>query len=409
MPYDLLIKNGTLLDPAQHSHGAADVAIQDGQIARVEPDIPSETASQVMDGRGMLVVPGLIDLHTHVARDIVALSADPDAIGVHSGVTTLVDAGSVGFTNFPGFRKFVIAEAQTDVFSFLHLSPVGEVVLPETAYEAVDTGKMLALIEANRDRIKGIKIRAVANFIHDPQDLLATARAVASQAGLPLMVHLGLDRGEQVDPQILQQFTNRLLDTLEQGDILTHVYTYKPGAVISPEGEPLLALQRALERGVLLDVATSFGHLSIPLAQKAMRNGLLPHTLSTDLTAGSFTRPELLSLTSVMSLFMAMGLSLGQVVAMASANPASAIREQTRRGAVKAGMLADLTLLEQLHGDFLFGDGAAGNFIHGESYLVPKQTIKNGRVFTIRERFERDILGNPLRRITKEVHKTTDH
>ncbi len=147
--------------------------------------------------RGKLVCPGLIDTHAHVSRDLVSLAVDPDEAGVFAGVTSVIDAGSTGYLHLPPFRKYVIAQARTDVFVFLNISPFGEVVLPEVGFDLVDEGAFLATIEDNRDVVCGIKVRAIGELIYATKiDVIDLAVRIARKAGLPLMVHLGMGFNE---------------------------------------------------------------------------------------------------------------------------------------------------------------------------------------------------------------------
>ncbi|MBX7236261.1 MAG: amidohydrolase family protein [Caldilineales bacterium] len=381
MPADLVIHGGVLIDPAHGIYGPHDLAITGGRVSEVTAAaIPPTAGRQSLDARGLLVTPGLIDLHAHVAETIIDLGVAPDRAGVQAGVTTVVDAGSTGYATFAAFRRFVLSPASSDVFCFLHLSPVGEAVLPEVGYQAIDQAAMLAVIDRNREVIKGIKLRAVANVIGRADfDAVATARALADAAGLPLMVHLGIGLDERTPPdEVITAFLRRLLAALRPGDILTHVYTPKPGGVIGPDGATLPEFRQAVARGVLLDVAAAAGHLSFETARAGLAQGLLPTTLSTDITSLIAGRPHFASLTVLMSKFLALGLSLEQVVAMTTLGPARALNETHRRGSLGIGMPADITLLERLTGEFVFADGRAGHAIAGREMLIPRLVIKAG-------------------------------
>jgi dihydroorotase len=238
MAYDLLIKGGQVIDPpgsrvsdpAQGIQGRRDVGIEQGKIAAVAPDVPPAEAREVIDATGLLVTPGLIDLHTHVADAIIPLATAPDEVGVRSGVTTVCDAGSAGYANMRGFAQWVIPQAQTDVFCFLHLSPVGEVLLPEIGWEHVNPARMAEAIQAHRDLVKGVKLRATVNLIEKLGiEALKTAKRVAADAGLPVVVHLGIDAGETIADAALDVFTREMLSLLDQGDVLTHAFTKKGG------------------------------------------------------------------------------------------------------------------------------------------------------------------------------------
>jgi len=388
MDYELLIKGGEVVDPAQGIQERRDVGIEQGKIAAVEPDISPAEAREVIDATGLLITPGLIDLHTHVAEAIIPLATAPDEVGVRSGVTTVCDAGSTGYANLRGFIQWVIPQAQTDVFCFLHLSPVGEAVLPEIGWRHVEPARMLEIIETHRDVVKGVKLRATVNMIESLGIAgLRTAKQVAAEAGLPIVVHLGIDAGETMADDALDAFTREMLSLLDRGDVLTHVFTKKKGGVVRPDGSARPGLREAVARGVVLDVAAALGHLDFQIARSAIGQGLLPNTLSTDFTVALLHAPVPFSLPVLMSEFLALGLSLSQVVEMSAANPARVLCEEHRRGSLRVGFPADVSIFEMLEGDFLFVDGRDGNRLRGNRLLVPRLTVKRGAKIEISPRF----------------------
>jgi dihydroorotase len=395
--YDVLLKGGTVVDPAQGLHALRDVAVTDGKIATLEEEIPAGEAKRVIEAQGMLVTPGLIDLHTHVAEAIMPIALTPDEAGVRSGVTAVCDAGSVGYATFNAFKQLIIRSAHTDVFCFLHVCPTGQAVSPEICWEGVDPQRMLQLIEAEREIIKGIKIRANGHVVAHPDlEMLRLAKTVAVQAGLPLMVHIGLSSEEQVSDEVLRAFNRQMLALLDPGDILTHPYTQRRGGVIQPDGGIPLKLRAAAERGVVLDVAPAKSHFSFELARIALEQGLFPTTLSTDITCTNYQGPALFSLPVVMSKFLALGLSIDDVVAKATLAPARILGEGHRRGSLKPGFAADVTVLEQLQGEFLFSDGVAGHTLMGDQLLEPRLTLKDGVEFEASSRFRDHVPGEPI-------------
>jgi dihydroorotase len=388
MAHELLVKGGRVVDPAQGMNAECDIGIDQGRIAALAPNIPASEAEMVIEAQGLLVTPGLIDIHTHVAEGIVSLAAAPDQAGVHAGVTTVCDAGSTGYANFDGFGRYVMPRAQTDVFAFLHLAPVGEAVLPEIGWQHVSAEKMLETVQANPGIIKGVKVRATMSMVAAlGPNALQKAKQVASDAELPLVVHLGIDAGESVsDPEWKAQ-TEGMLSNLEPGDVLTHVYTKKQGGLFEPDGGPVSGLREAMERGVVLDIASAIGHLDFQVARKAIDRGILPDTLSTDLTRGLLTAPVPFGLPVLMSEFLALGLDLDRVVGMATANPARVLGEESTRGSLRVGLPADISIFELLAGDYVFIDSRDGNVLRGEALLVPKATLKRGVRFKPLPRF----------------------
>jgi dihydroorotase len=397
MSYDLLIKGGEVIDPAQGIHGPYDVGISQAMIAALAPDIPAGEATNVIDATDLLVTPGLVDIHTHVAEAIMPIAVTPDEAGVYTGVTTVCDAGSTGYANFNAFRKLIMSQAQTDILCFLHLCPTGQAVYPEIAWEYVDPGRMLKIVEENREIVKGIKLRIGKNVVEGPGiELVKTAKRVAAEAGLLTAIHIGLDRDADLPDDVLTAFNREMLPLLDSGDILIHVFTHRKGGVIRPDGSVLPELKDAMDRGVVLDVAPAQSHLSFELARMALDQGIVPTTISTDITVTNYQGPVLFSLPVVMSKFLALGLSLYDVVEKTTAIPARVLGEEQRRGSLTVGMPADVALFELAEGEFLFSDGTAGNILPGERLLIPKLTLKQGVEIATRPRFKNYVPGEAL-------------
>jgi dihydroorotase len=195
---DVIIRGGRVIDPASGVDELMDVAVAEGKILALDAQLQMKS-KQVLDAAGKLVCPGLIDIHAHVSRDLVSLAVDPDEAGVHAGVTTVNDAGSVGYLHLHPFRKYVITPSRTDIFVFLNISPFGEVTLPEVGFDILDETAFLETIEANRDIVRGIKVRAIGELIYaNKVDVIDLALRVARKAGLPLMVHLGMGFNEPI-------------------------------------------------------------------------------------------------------------------------------------------------------------------------------------------------------------------
>jgi len=359
--YELLIKGGMVVDPAQGIHDQRDVGISQGKVVALASNILGE-AKKVIDAEGMVVTPGLIDIHTHVADGLFRLAVAPDKVGVLSGVTTVCDAGSLGYFNYEGLKRFVIPQARTDVFSFLHISSTGQPIIPEIwSWQNIDVEETLKTVAANRETIKGIKLRAIA-FADDK----------------------------------INEFTREMLPLLDKGDILVHVFTHRKGAVIKPNGSALPELREAIERGVVLDVAHGSVGFSFEIARRAMERGILPTTLSTDVVSTTVDGPVVYSLPVTMSKFMALGLSLDQVIEKTTINPAQVLGEVQRRGSLKVGMPADVSLLQLTEGDFLFFDGKAGNTLGGKFLLTPKITLKAGIEIIAQPRFRNYVPGESV-------------
>ncbi|MAG15381.1 MAG: amidohydrolase/deacetylase family metallohydrolase [Dehalococcoidales bacterium] len=374
MRYDLLIKGGRVIDPAQNIDDKRDIAISGDKISAVARDIPSLESQQIIDASDKIVTPGLIDMHCHVYHGGTKGGVNPDAAGVRQGVTTLVDAGSAGEATFGGLPKYVIPSARTTVFCFLHLGSQGLTVVPELRdREEINLEATAETIEANLDLIKGIKLRLVGNVVtSDGVEVVKMAKQTAKKFGLPVMVHIG-DVKKQISPTLTQEF----LPLMEPGDILSHVYTAQMGSILRPDDTIMPELREAMERGVILDVAEAC-NFSSEVARKALAQDIFPTTLSTDVGLPSITGP-VYGLTVTMSRFLALGLDMKQLVEKTTINPARALRIDNSKGNLKPGMDADVSVLELRSGTWELVD-AEQQVTETDTLLAPSITVKSGQL-----------------------------
>jgi dihydroorotase len=368
--FDLLIAGGELLDPAG-KQGRFDVGIADGRIAAVEPSLPHDTAAELVDASGLLVVPGLVDLHTHVFPDVTYWGVDADALAPSAGVTTWVDAGSAGAFTIRGLRRFVVEPAQVRIKAFLNVSSIG-LVAPSwevAARRYLDEDACLDAVEANRDLVVGLKVRidryTVGTLGLEPLDV---ALRLGERAGLPLMVHIG-----QGPPPL-----GELLTRLRPGDILTHCTTAASMALVV-DGEVVPGVREAVERGIVLDVGHGAGAFSFAAAEALLAAGLPPRTISSDAHQHSINGP-MFDLPTCMTKLLALGMPLAEVVAAATTEPALLIGATA---SLESGAPADVTLLAQEPGPFRIRDvvgeersapvrlRAAGAFVDGRA-LEPR-------------------------------------
>jgi dihydroorotase len=194
MTYDILVKDGEVIDPSQGIHATSDIGIFAGKIAAVEVAIPVDRAKQVIDAKGKLLVPGLIDVHAHPCGALLEHGVDADALGIQQGVTTICDGGSLGCANFRAARAYINSRSKTDVFWFIHGCNIGQIVAPEIhGWHEIDAAGALRAIEKNRDIVRGVKFRAIGSAARSVGLEGAKAiKGIARDAGLPLMVHLGI-------------------------------------------------------------------------------------------------------------------------------------------------------------------------------------------------------------------------
>ena len=378
MPFDLVISGGRVLDPGRGVDAQLDVAVTDGRIAAVRQRIAPAGAARTIDARGRLVVPGLIDVHTHLFEHGTDIGTDPDMAGVRSGVTTVVDAGSCGSATYEGFHRLVLPNAHTRIFSMLHLARGGLAFMPEIrdAHD-VDMDGIIATVERHRGAILGIKVRAVGPAVSVMGvELIRMARQAAAQTNTRVMVHIG-DPLFRVEPPL----TRSLLPLLEPGDIVTHVYTGAPGKVLDERNRPLPELLEARDRGVVFDIAHGRFNLNFEVAQRLLDLGIVPLTISTDMTPQG-REGTVKCMTHVMNKFLALGFSLHDVVRMATWNPAGLVGMQQELGTLDEGTAADITILEQVTGGWTYED-SQGQTILGATALRPVLCFKGGEQFSV--------------------------
>lgn len=373
--YDFLVKGGEVLDPSQGLRGRRDIAIHRGRIAAVQPDIAPATARQILSATGRLVVPGLVDLHAHVYPLASGLGLPADELVPESGTTTYVSAGDAGANNFGGFRHWVVAQARSRIFGFVHISniglagfPVGEMLNIDYA----DVEQAAKTVAENADIVLGVKVRQSQNVVGDNGlEPLRRALAAAELAGTGarVMCHIGGVPGDLSD----------LLDLLRPGDILTHSYSGAGNNTVQA-GRVLPAALAAKARGVVIDVAHGGGSFAFEVAEPAIQQGLVPDTISSDVHAVSINTPGMPYLPWVMSKFLTLGLSLEQVVAMATINPAKIIGRIDGLGTLAAGAPGDLSILEIVEGPVTFVD-TVNVKRSGTRYLRSVATVRAGRPF----------------------------
>ena len=374
--YDLLIKGGTVIDPSQNINGANDVAVQDGKIALVAPDIPESEAARVVEVKGKLVTPGLIDLHTHIYDGVNGNGVEADLGGVRAGVTTMVDAGSSGCDTYGGLPRHIIPNNATEIIPFLHICRTGLATTPDIFSPAsIDLDRTIQVVEQNRDTIFGIKARMVSPALEIMgMEMPRMAKRAAVEAGVKLMVHIG-DTEKRYDEKVIHQ----LLPILEEGDIVTHLFTANPGGVIDSEGKLVPEAKEAQERGVWLDTAHGRMNFSFDVGQRVLDQGLLPHCISTDLTLPG-RQLTVHSMTEMMTRFLAMEFTLEQVVEMSTLNPAKALGQEDRIGSLAVGHQADISVLDITEGDWVVYD-VVGGARRTDKAVVPVLTVKRGEVY----------------------------
>jgi dihydroorotase len=348
--YDLLIRGGRVIDPASGIDGPHDVAFRGGLVEAVATSLAGQPAAEVLDASGLIVSPGMIDLHVHIFDGVSHYGIPPDPHCLARGVTTAVDAGTAGAETFAGLRKYVIEASATRLFALLNISRIGLVTgaeLDPPVGELEDLRHLsvpaaLRCIEANRDVILGVKLRLSANLACDGRnemEALKRAREAADAAGLPIMIHtpqssLGL-------PAILAE--------MRGGDILTHCFHAHASGILDSGGRVLAEVRSAIGRGVLLDVGHGRGSFAYEIARQALAQGVLPHTISSDLHRYNVSGP-VFDLATTVSKFLHLGLELPDALSRVTATPAAAINMEKELGTLAAGAAGDAVVLRLREG-----------------------------------------------------------
>ncbi|MEQ5789202.1 amidohydrolase/deacetylase family metallohydrolase [Erythrobacter sp. NFXS35] len=405
--FDLLLKGGRVIDPANNVDALMDIAVSRGKIAAVAPDICADTAAEVRDVRGRIVLPGLIDIHTHVFEHVTGrFGLNPDMIGVNSGVTTVVDLGGAASLTFSAFRHFVAERAITRVFSFISPYLVG--ALESHGYpelygpHGIDRKALLQTIETNRDLVRGLKMHAeVGGVSRWNYEVIEHAKSSAKEAGIPAYCHLGQmwparrPGGAMPDPDAVFEAA---LDMLEPGDILAHPFSRNPGSFIGKNGEVNPAAKEAIARGLRVDVGRG-GHISYDRARKVIDAGIIPYTAGSDLhgynTRIAAERTEEMDLHpafrvlmgkrrfglhTVLSELIALGFKLEDVVPMVTTHPAQILNLSDEIGTLGVGRDADISVLRDERGKWTLID-QTGVALQAERMLYPDFCLRAGALF----------------------------
>jgi dihydroorotase len=382
--YDLLLKGGHVIDPANHIDEVRDVAVFQGKIAAVEKNIPSEQAGKVVDASKLYVTPGLIDIHYHIGHggaplNWFALEARahalplgiPADLALESGVTTIVDAGTAGAETFLVEKEEVIDKAKVRVLAFLNIVANGMNGGLEQSLDEMDSKLCAATIKKYPDLIVGVK--TAHYWTQEPWDAehvpwAAVDRAVecGTLANVPVMFDFW--------PRPERTYEDLILKKMRPGDIHTHVFAQQfPIILADGKINPIMAEARA--RGVIFDVGHGSGSFWFRNAVPAEKQGFIPDSISTDLHTGNYT---VVSMNNVMSKFLAMGVPLDDVIRRSTVNPATEIH-RAELGTLSIGKDADIAVLEVLKGRFGYIDCGVAK-MDGNVRLTTRMTIRAGRI-----------------------------
>ena len=396
---DIVLRGWRVIDPRTGREGVADIGIMGTTIAAIEPAL--QDARAVIDVTGKIVIAGMIDTHGHVYESVTGkFGLNADMVGVQSGVTTVVDQGGPSCMTIPGFRKFIAEPADTRVLCFISAYLVGGLeghLYPELYGPGqLNVAHTVRAARENPDLVRGIKAHAeIGGASRWGLEVIKIGKEIARGAGLPLYIHLGQlwpeKDGVTIDPD---EVVRALMPIMEAGDVLAHLFTRHPGGFISDEtGQVHPVVWAALERGVTVDVGHG-SHFSFDMARRVLKAGILPHTLGADMHGYNVRVPDAaaeraanpffgvapFNLTNAMTKLLALGMTLPQIIATVTGNPAAMLGLSDSIGSLQVGREADISVLEILHGTYDLSDNS-GEHVTTTEMIVPAFTLRAGRRF----------------------------
>ncbi|WP_374443606.1 amidohydrolase/deacetylase family metallohydrolase [Stella sp.] len=373
---ELVLKGGRVLDPGRGVDQIADVAFADGRVRAIGPDLAVPAGAEVKDVRGLIVTPGLIDLHTHVYWGGTSLGVDPLSVARQMASPTLIDAGSAGAGTLHGFRKFLIDGAPIRILPYLNLSYPGifafsqAVMVGECAdIRLLDSRECAKVAAANRDIVVGIKVRvgrsASGTSGIAPLDM---ALDVAEEVGMPVMCHL-----DNPPPSRLE-----VIQRLRPGDVLTHCFRPFPNAPVTPDGRVREEIAAARERGVLFDIGHGGGSFGFKTTRGMLAAGFLPDVISSDIHEISIHGPAY-DLLVTLSKFVCLGVPLPEVIRRATQTAGQAV-QRPELGKLVEGGIGDASVLELAEGEWSYRD-VLGERLAGKQRLLARGMVASGRWF----------------------------
>jgi dihydroorotase len=382
-----------------------DVAVNAGRIAAIEPDIPADSAFEVIEAGGLMITPGLVDMHAHVFSGVGYFSIDPEPIASQSGVTTWVDAGSVGAATLAGFRKYVADVSCLTIRAFVNIAYTGLVSqnYELSVDELCNVDLLKRVVNRNRDLVVGIKLRAGMSGGAVGLIPYERTRKAADELELPIMVHISTAPPDL--PTVLR--------FLKRGDIITHAFTGQNMRLIDEKGKILPEAKRAIENGIVLDLGHGAGSLSFDTAEAMFAQGYWPNVVSTDLhwmsiygsglilddpgrglvltgtqstdDAGSVmvriregSTPTFNLLTCIDKM-LCLGMPFAEVIQRTTARPAEILRLSGEVGTLKPGARADIAALTVDKADIELRD-IHGQVRHGTQSVHNHWTLLGGRM-----------------------------
>ena len=369
---EMLIRNGTVCDPARGFKRKADIGISGGRVVAIADSLQRADSRDVIDATGLYVTPGLVDLHTHCYHDATGLGTEADPIAARSGVTTWVDAGSFGWNQARGFRRFISEPAQARIYGFVYLYPDNRNPdMDPVKYVRSMMRQTGETVVGNRDILLGVKLQVGSNMNgRYSLDFLKIARELCDTYKFPLMAHISF----------APPTTEQVMELLRPGDIVTHCYNTHTLGILDGNGKVHASVRAARERGVLFDVGHGLGSFNFEAARKALADGFVCDTISTDIYPLNTAGP-VFDMPTTMSKMMHLGMSFDDVLARVTAAPAKIINRLDGMGTLHVGSPADVAILGIEEGEFPLVDSQR-NTVKARQRVVSKLTICKGRKVT---------------------------
>lgn len=372
--YDLLLKGGRVIDPANDIDAPMDVAVAGGKIANVAPDIPTSQAAQSVDVAGLLVAPGLIDMHVHVyhTREPETLSVIADHHCFRSGVTTVVDTGTAGAKHFLHFKRTVIDRSRTRIFAYINIVKSGMIGPFEQDINEMDPQLAASIVLAYPDDCVGIKtahywVRQPFDEAHPPWAAVDRALEASEICGKPVMMDFWHRPGRTYQ---------ELLRKMQPGDIHTHVYAQQ-FPILDDDNKPADFMFEARERGIIFDLGHGAGSFWFRQAIPAYQGGFAPDSISTDIHIGN-VNGVVHDMLTTMSKLLCMGMPLTEVIFRSTVTPAREIGHP-ELGHLSIGAEADIAVLQLQEGQFGYVDCGWARLL-GDRKLNCEMTLRAGEI-----------------------------
>lgn len=368
--FDIVIRGGTVCDPARKFKKRTDVGISDSVIATVEDGIAAARGRLVVDAAGHFVTPGLVDLHTHCYYGATGLGIEAGPIAARSGVTTWVDAGSFGVTQAEGFRKFIVAPSPVRIYGFVYLYPDNRNPdMDAVKYVRSFIKRTGETVVRDRDILLGVKLQVGSNMNgRYSYDFLKIARELCDGYSIPLMTHISFSPPE----------TDQVMELMKPGDIITHCYNRHTLGILDENGKVKASVKEARKRGVLFDVGHGLGSFNFEAAKKALDDGFVADTISTDIYNLNAERGPVYDMPTTMSKMMHLGMTFDDVLARTTIAPAKIVNRVIGMGTLAVGSPADVAVLRVENGEFPLTDSQK-NTVTAKQRVVAKATICKGR------------------------------